>query len=70
MEQKSKTKNLKRELEQLKKEIKKSEQENENHKKKLADEIRLLDKNEIFNPKKNEIKYTLWKRIMRGLGMS
>jgi hypothetical protein len=70
MEQKSKTKNLKRELDRLEKEFKKSEKENENQKKKLADEIRKLNKNEMFNPKKTEINYTLWQRIMRVLGVN
>ena len=50
------------------KEIKKSEQENESQKKKLADEIKNLDKESIFRPKQTEIKYTLCQRIMRALG--
>jgi hypothetical protein len=68
MEQKQRMKSLKKELDRLEKEIKKSEQENESQKKKLADEIKNLDKESIFRPKQTEIKYTLCQRIMRALG--
>jgi hypothetical protein len=50
--------------------MKKSEQENENQKKKLAGEIKNLDKDNIFRPKQTETKYTLWRRIMKVLGMN
>jgi hypothetical protein len=62
--------NLKRGLEQLENEIKKSEQENEIQKKRLAEELKRLDKRSIFKPKQVEKTYTVWERIMKTLGMN
>lgn len=70
MGQKEIMRSLKKGLDQLENEMKKSEQENENQKKKLANEIKNLDKDNIFRPKQTETKYTLWQRIMKVLGMN
>ncbi len=70
MDQKEKMRNLKRGLEQLENEIKKSEQENEIQKKRLAEELKRLDKRSIFKPKQVEKTYTVWERIMKTLGMN
>jgi hypothetical protein len=64
------TNELNRELEQLEKEIKKSESENNIYKNKISEEIKNIDKNKVFNTIHVEPRYTLWQRIMKGLGIN
>ena len=61
---------LKKELRHLEDEIKKSENLNEQMKKKFSEDIKKMKKSEIINSTTVEKKYTLWERIKRSLGMN
>jgi septal ring factor EnvC (AmiA/AmiB activator) len=64
------TKELNKELERLEGEIKKSHFENEKYKKIISENLKKINKSSVINSEQKPIKYTLWMRIMRVLGMN
>ena len=70
MNQKKVTPELLKELNQLEEERKRDRIENEKYKKQLSNQIKSLDRSQIKNTESVNIKYTIWQRILRTLGIS
>lgn len=68
MNQKESSSEIRKEIELFEKENKKLELINENYKKKLSEEIRLIDPKEIKNSDFIKKKYSIWERIVKTLG--
>jgi len=62
--------NLQKQLNMLEDEFKKSEVINETYKKQLSKDIRKFNPKEIKNTPVVEVKYSIWQRVLKTLGIN
>jgi len=62
--------NLQKQLNMLEDEFKKSEVINETYKKQLSKDIREFNPKEIKNTPVVEVKYSIWQRVLKTLGIN
>lgn len=70
MKKKNLTKSLSKEIDRLNGESKKLDLQNEVYKNNLSEQLKNYSKDQILNKNNTKVKYTIWERLMRALGIN